>query len=84
MATFTGTYGKTHADALNTGFSARFGGHLGRPNSTLTTQDVYTMGGGSHMPLDTGIHWDWANPLNILPAIVLLVTLIAVIGLILA
>lgn len=35
---------------------------------------------GSHMPLDTDIHWDWRNPLNIIPAFMLLVIVIAVVG----
>ncbi|HWQ14284.1 MAG TPA: hypothetical protein VNL77_15905 [Roseiflexaceae bacterium] len=40
-------------------------------------------GRGSHMPLDTDIHWDWRNPLNIIPASMLLLLVIAVVGLIL-
>ena len=39
---------------------------------------------GSHMPLDTSVHWDWRNPLNILPALVLFVVLLALVGLVLA
>ena len=39
---------------------------------------------GSHMPLDTSIHWDWRNPLNILPALVLFVVLLALVELVLA
>ena len=35
----------------------------------------------SHMPLDTDIHWDWRNPLNIIPAIILLVTVIDLLSL---
>jgi hypothetical protein len=35
---------------------------------------------GSHMPLDTEAHWDWRNPLNIIPAAVLLVFLIALVA----
>jgi hypothetical protein len=29
------------------------------------------LGGGSHAPLDIHPHWDWRNPLNIIPAAVL-------------
>jgi hypothetical protein len=29
------------------------------------------------MPLDTEAHWDWRNPLNVIPATVLLVYLLA-------
>ncbi|HEU5098902.1 MAG TPA: hypothetical protein VFU22_07785 [Roseiflexaceae bacterium] len=35
---------------------------------------------GSHMPLDTDAHWDWRNPLNIIPAAILLVSLIALVA----
>jgi hypothetical protein len=38
---------------------------------------------GSHMPIDTGIHWEWSNPLNILPALILVLLLAAVIGMVL-
>lgn len=36
--------------------------------------------GGSHMPLDTEVHWTWRNPLNVIPAALLLVTLLAAVG----
>ena len=39
---------------------------------------------GSHMPLDTGVLWDWRNPLNILPALMLFVVLLALVKLALA
>ena len=39
---------------------------------------------GSHMPLDTGIHWEWRNPLNILPALILLMLAIALVAMVLA
>ena len=32
------------------------------------------------MPLDVEAHWTWRNPLNIIPAFMLLVLLIAIIG----
>jgi hypothetical protein len=35
---------------------------------------------GSHMPLDTDVHWDWRNPLNAIPAMVLLVIVIALVA----
>jgi hypothetical protein len=37
---------------------------------------------GSHMPLDTEMHWEWSNPLNILPAFVALLFLITLVALI--
>ena len=57
------------------------------PRATITRYekaDHPVLGGhGSHMPLDTDIHWDWRNPLNILPASLLLVTLVGLIGMLL-
>jgi hypothetical protein len=38
---------------------------------------------GSHMPIDTEIHWSWSNPLNVLPAALLLIILIGLVGLVL-
>ena len=35
---------------------------------------------GSHMPLDTHAHWDWRNPLNVIPAMVLLLIVIALVA----
>ena len=35
---------------------------------------------GSHMPLDTDAHWDWRNPLNLIPAMILLLFVIAFYG----
>jgi hypothetical protein len=35
---------------------------------------------GSHMPLDTEIHWNWRNPLNIIPAALTLVIMIALVA----
>ena len=35
---------------------------------------------GSCMPLDTGVHWEWSNPLNIIPAVILLFVLAAIVG----
>ncbi len=32
---------------------------------------------GSHMPLDTQIHWSWSNPLLIIPGFILLMFVIA-------
>jgi len=35
---------------------------------------------GPHMPLDTEAHWDWRNPLNIIPAVILLLIVLALIA----
>lgn len=41
-----------------------------------TTQGSY----GSHMPLDTRLHWDWRNPLNIIPAFMLLLVALTLVS----
>ena len=38
---------------------------------------------GSHMPLDVDIHWQWHNPLNLLPLAVVLLLLLAVLAMML-
>jgi hypothetical protein len=35
---------------------------------------------GSHMPLDTEIHWNWRNPLNLIVGIILFFCIVALIG----
>jgi hypothetical protein len=35
---------------------------------------------GSHMPLDTDLHWDWRNPLNVIPVMILLLIVIALVA----
>jgi hypothetical protein len=35
---------------------------------------------GSFMPLDAQAHWDWRNPLNIIPAVILLFVIAALAG----
>jgi hypothetical protein len=35
---------------------------------------------GSHMPLDTDAHWEWRNPLNIIPAMIVLLIIIALVA----
>ena len=41
---------------------------------------VNQSGHGSHMPLDTDAHWEWSNPLNIIPAFMLLMIGLAALG----
>jgi hypothetical protein len=77
--------------ALNT-YSERtqprvlYGGPGGRrPRTTRFERSEHpALGGrgghGSHMPLDTEIHWELRNPLNIIPAALILVLLLAIAG----
>jgi len=39
---------------------------------------------GSHAPLDTQIHWNWRNPLNLIPATILIATVAALLALMFA
>ena len=78
---------RTYSDsthALTGEARARLGGP--RPRGTFTVREeqlerfVNRSFFGSHMPLDTEAHWDWHNPLNIIPAAVLMVFLIALVA----
>jgi hypothetical protein len=86
MASLSHTYNERHLDNLLNGARERFGGSPGRPSSgeSYVSTEFSGKEHGSHMPLDTAIHWVWDNPLNILPAFVLLATLIAIIGMMVA
>ena len=87
MTTITRTYADDAKLALPA--RARTGGprrpHGDRPAQNdwferYTSQISY----GSHMPLDIRFNWEWRNPLNVIPAFMLLLVLITIIGLALA
>jgi hypothetical protein len=87
MTSLSTTYTDTHKDNLPAESRTRFGGP--RPQlptaMTFANNELYnTDRRGSHMPLDTGIHWQWNNPLNILPAIILFVLALALVALVFA
>jgi hypothetical protein len=87
MASLTHAYTDTHTDNLPATSRTRTGGprRYLRPDNTYERYERLSNGRlGSHMPIDTSIHWEWRNPLNILPAIVLMFLAIAVIGMVLA
>ena len=84
MASLTHAFTDTQASNQPAISHARTGGPRNRAQLADTYERFSSERRGSHMPIDTGIHWDWRNPLNILPAIVLAVLLIGVIGLVLA
>lgn len=44
---------------------------------TAPVRDQY----GSHMPLDTQSHWTWSNPLNLIPATLIIATAVALVAL---
>jgi hypothetical protein len=84
MASLTHTY----TDTRTTNQPATSHALTGAPRRRAQPANAYerfsTERRGSHMPIDTSIHWDWRNPLNILPALILVVLMIAVIGMVLA
>ena len=67
---------------------SRFGGPRrpgssgsGEPTQSVAGFSPFVTDAGSHMPLDVGIHWHWRNPLNVMPAILLLLTVCALVSL---
>ena len=87
MAFFTRTYAEASSDARTAEPRARFGGSRRGPTTTTYEREEYygtTDHNGSHMPLDTTAHWDWYNPLNILPGLILLMLVVALVAMVLA
>jgi hypothetical protein len=80
----TRTYSDNPAHDLASTPRARLGGPR-LPHSAATHSDRAersTIGGlfGSHMPLDIDAHWDWRNPLNLIPAMILLLFIVALVA----
>jgi hypothetical protein len=84
MASLTHTYTDTQTNSRPATSYALTGGSRHRTQLTNIYERFSGERRGSHMPIDTNIHWDWRNPLNILPAIILVFLVIAVIGMVLA
>lgn len=84
MATLPQTYTNNTARDLRAKPRLRFGGPRPRRPSAahedwferFTATSVF----GSHMPLDTDMHWEWRNPLNLIPAVILLLIVIALVA----
>ena len=82
--TLTRTYSDNSTHELAGNPRTRRGGPR-LPQSAAAREDLaerFATGAifGSHMPLDTEAHWDWRNPLNIIPAAILLVIVIALVA----
>jgi hypothetical protein len=82
--TLTRTYSDSPTHELTDSPRARMGGPR-MPHSAAARDDLverFASGAifGSHMPLDTDAHWDWRNPLNIIPAMLLLLIIIALVA----
>ncbi|HEU4324677.1 MAG TPA: hypothetical protein VFS21_16150 [Roseiflexaceae bacterium] len=77
----------THADAaaLPTDLRERNGRPRRSPTTPIVPQPIPSTNerSGSHMPLDTNIHWTWDNPLNLLPVSMVLLLVLALAALLL-
>jgi hypothetical protein len=85
MASLSHTYTDTRSDDLIAAPRTRFGRRRPAATTKYERNERYTGGGrGSHAPIDTSIHWEWRNPLNILPALILFFLAVAVVAMVLA
>jgi hypothetical protein len=77
-------FSRRYLDTAHTSGTARehTGGSFSSGSNRSERRDIRvdTTRQGSHMPIDTDIHWTWRNPLNIIPAFVLVCIVIAVVG----
>ena len=81
--TLTRTYSDHSAHELADSPRARMGGpRMPRSAARDDLVERFATGAifGSHMPLDTDAHWDWRNPLNVIPAMLLLLIVIALVA----
>lgn len=86
MASLSHTYTETSSEFRAAEPRARYGGPRRRPTTTsYERNESYgtTSYNGSHMPLDTVAHWDWLNPINILPGLLMLLLVIALVAMVL-
>ena len=84
MATLTQAYSNDGTSNANTMLRESAGGPRGSRSAVGNDITGYFMSSktfGSHMPLDTQIHWDWRNPLNVIPAFMVLVFVLTIVGL---
>ena len=84
MTTITHAYPKDTASNTGIALRERTGGPRGDLPETSGELVEFFMSNtpfGSHMPLDTQIHWDWRNPLNIIPAFMMLLFALTIVGL---
>ena len=84
---YTRTYAESSSDARTAEPRARFGGsRRGPPTATRYEHDQhYGMANyhGSPLPLDTAVHGEWRNPINILPGLILLLLVVALVAMVL-
>jgi len=84
MASLPRIYSTRTKPTLKAGQRVRMGGPAAhRSNATREVWfERFTANAvrGSHMPLDTHAHWEWRNPLNIIPFAILLLLVIAIVA----
>jgi hypothetical protein len=83
MALFSGIFTDTATIDGVAEQRTRYGAPGQRPATARHERNEYrekTDSCGSHMPIDTGIHWEWRNPLNILPALILFLLIVALVA----
>ena len=82
--TLTRTYSDNSKHELPANPRTRLGGprlpHTAAAHEELIERFATGAIFGSHMPLDTEAHWDWRNPLNAIPALILLLIVIALVA----
>ena len=87
MAVFSHPY----RTSSKTGIPATPRARWGRPNrpfrartraEQISTNFSTAYYRGSHMPIDTEIHWEWRNPLNLLPLLLLLFLIVALVAMV--
>lgn len=85
MTTLSRTYTEQKANDAQRELRKRTGGPRGRGpelrSDRYYDRIAHTGTAGSHMPLDIEPHWSWSNPLNLIPAFLLLMLLISAIEL---
>ena len=84
MTTITPAYPKDTSSKAGLALRERTGGPRGdQPETSNELIEFFMMNTpfGSHMPLDTQLHWDWRNPLNIIPAFILLLLALTILEL---
>jgi hypothetical protein len=84
VTSITQTFTESATNDLVIEARARRGGPSRRRPTTVREDWIECFSGssafGSHMPLDVEAHWDWRNPVNIIPIAILLLLVIALVA----
>jgi len=87
MAVFSHPYRTSSKTGIPTTPRARWGRPKGPFQARTRAEQISTTSNttdyrGSHMPIDTEIHWEWRNPLNLLPLLLLLFLIVALVAMV--